>query len=79
MVNWYYCNFNNNAGLALDLRIKQNMELYDLKESISTITKHPKCQGYYDYFGDFECYYDTELICEDCKYSGLGDKDPEAK
>lgn len=41
-------------------------------------TKHPKCLGDYDYFGEFDCGYSTSLMCEDCKY-GLGRKDPEAK
>ena len=40
--------------------------------------KHPKCLGEKDYWGDFDCGYQTTLMCEDCKY-GLGRKDPEAK
>lgn len=40
--------------------------------------KHPKCQGYSDYYGEFDCGYGTTLMCEDCKY-GQGRKDPEAK
>jgi hypothetical protein len=37
------------------------------------------CKGYYDYWGDFDCEYNTSLTCEECKYSGIGRKDPEAK
>lgn len=40
--------------------------------------KHPKCLGETDYWGEFDCWYQTTLSCEDCKY-GLGKKDPEAK
>lgn len=45
--------------------------------------RHPKCKGYY-YFTDcgyeFDCDYNTELLCEDCKYGACGGrKDPEAK
>lgn len=40
--------------------------------------KHEKCTGTYDYFGDFDCGYNTTLDCEQCKY-GIGRKDPEAK
>jgi hypothetical protein len=40
--------------------------------------KHPKCLGEKDYWGEFDCGYQTTLMCEDCKY-GLGRKDPEAK
>jgi hypothetical protein len=41
--------------------------------------RHPKCKGSYDaYTGEYECGYDTSLICEDCKY-GIGREDPEAK
>lgn len=28
--------------------------------------------------GDGDCDYDTDILCEECKYSG-GKKDPEAK
>ena len=40
--------------------------------------KHPKCLGERDYWGDFDCGYQTTLMCEDCKY-GLGTRNPEAK
>lgn len=40
--------------------------------------KHPKCLGETDYWGEFDCGYQTTLICEDCKY-GAGRKDPEAR
>ena len=39
-----------------------------------------KCLGYYDYYGDFDCGYQTSITCEDCKYGVCGGrKDPEAK
>jgi len=41
-------------------------------------TKHPKCKGNFDYWGEFDCDYPTTIICDDCKY-GVGRKDPEAK
>jgi len=42
-------------------------------------SKHPKCLGYYDEFtGDYDCGYESTIICEDCKY-GAGSKNPEAK
>lgn len=40
--------------------------------------RHPKCEGYHDYYGEFDCGYGSILFCEECKY-GLGRKDPEAK
>ncbi len=44
------------------------------------VGQHPKCLLMYDeYNGDYECGYGTTLLCEDCKYSGLGRRDPEAK
>lgn len=39
--------------------------------------KHPKCEGYKTHEGDYDCGYNTTLMCEECKY-GLGHKDPEA-
>ena len=42
------------------------------------IQKHVKCLGEYDYYGEFDCGYQSALMCEDCKY-GHGRKDPEAK
>ena len=46
---------------------------------ISNHKRHHKCKGWYDaYTGDYDCDYDTLLLCEDCKY-GVGRKDPEAK
>ena len=40
--------------------------------------QHPKCEGYRDDMtGEYDCGYDTKIICEDCKY-GCGKKDPEA-
>lgn len=39
---------------------------------------HPKCLGWFDYWGEFDCDYNTVLICDECKY-GVGRKDPEAK
>jgi hypothetical protein len=41
-------------------------------------TKHLKCLGSYDYWGEFDCGYNTTILCEDCKY-GLGSKNPESK
>ena len=39
-----------------------------------------KCLGYYDYYGEFDCGYQTSITCEDCKYGVCGGrKDPEAK
>ena len=39
-----------------------------------------KCLGYYDYYGEFDCEYQTRISCEDCKYGVCGGrKDPEAK
>lgn len=41
--------------------------------------KHPKCLGTYDeHNGDYDCEYDTNLTCDECKY-GAGRKDPAAK
>ena len=40
--------------------------------------KHSKCLGNYDYYGEFDCDYGSNLTCDDCKY-GLGRKDPESK
>jgi len=41
--------------------------------------KHPKCDGTRNIFtGDYNCSYETTLVCEDCKY-GMGRKDPAAK
>ena len=41
--------------------------------------KHHKCKLIYDQFtGDYDCGYNTILVCEECKY-GLGHKNPEAK
>ena len=53
---------------------------------IPTITpaepsKHPKCKGYKtwtDWGYEYDCEYNTNLACDDCKY-GVGRKDPEAK
>ena len=48
-------------------------------------TKHPKCAGFFfDNPGEpreYDCGYDTSLICDDCKYNNqpYGRKDPEAK
>ena len=36
------------------------------------------CQGRRDFEGDFDCGYQTTLMCEDCKY-GIGRKDPAAR
>jgi hypothetical protein len=47
-------------------------------KSISKREQHPKCAGYRTFEGDFDCGYQTTLACEDCKYSGMGRKDPEA-
>ena len=44
--------------------------------------KHPKCLGTYDeWSGDYDCEYDSDLSCEECKYcaGGMGRKDPEAR
>lgn len=42
--------------------------------------KHPKCLGYRDYWGEFDCEYQTGISCEECKYGVCGGrKDPEAK
>jgi hypothetical protein len=41
-------------------------------------TKHPKCKGTTDYFGESYCEYKTTLTCDECKY-GFGRKNPEAK
>ena len=49
-------------------------DLYFPREKVT----HVRCKGYYDYFGEFDCEYETTLDCDDCKY-GLGRKDPEAK
>ena len=38
------------------------------------------CLGYSvwtDYGKEFDCGYNSSIICEDCKY-GIGDKDPGA-
>lgn len=43
--------------------------------------KHPKCAGYRTWTDcgyEYNCGYQTTLMCEDCKY-GMGNKDPEAK
>lgn len=40
--------------------------------------KHPKCLGERDYWGEYDCGYETDLTCDDCKY-GVGRKNPEAK
>lgn len=40
---------------------------------------HPKCLGTYDDMtGEYDCGYQSEVECNDCKY-GFGRKDPEAK
>ena len=43
--------------------------------------KHPKCRGEFSSSPseepDFECGYNTEIECDECKY-GFGKKDPEA-
>jgi hypothetical protein len=41
----------------------------------------PGCLGYYDaWTGEFDCEYETTLLCEECKYCCAGGrKDPEAK
>ena len=43
--------------------------------------KHPKCKGF-KYWTDcgyeFDCGYNSEVDCNECKYGG-GKKDPEAK
>ena len=52
----------------------------DLLKNINSSKRHPKCRGYYDYWGDFYCEYQTDLECDKCKYGGHGGrKDPEAK
>ena len=41
--------------------------------------KHHKCKLTYDPFtGDYDCGYQTNLTCDECKY-GVGKKDPQAK
>ena len=54
--------------------------LLDLPGS-SENKRHPKCKGY-KYWTDcgyeYDCEYNTDLPCEDCKY-GMGRKDPDAK
>jgi hypothetical protein len=43
--------------------------------------KHPKCAGYTVFCShgdDFDCGYNTTLLCEECKY-GIGKKNPESK
>ena len=46
-------------------------------------TQHPlveidkPCLGERDYWGEYDCGYDTDIICEDCACSGLGSIDPE--
>lgn len=41
--------------------------------------RHPLCLLKYDNWnGDYYCWYNTTLPCEECKY-GMGRRDPEAK
>ena len=43
--------------------------------------KHSRCRGSVSHTmdgTDYDCEYNTDLSCEDCKY-GLGRRDPEAK
>ena len=38
--------------------------------------KRMECQGYYDYLGEYDCGYNTDIFCEDCVFVagvGLGD------
>ena len=52
----------------------------DLLKNSSSSKRHPKCRGYHDYWGNFDCEYQTDLECDKCKYGGHGGrKDPEAK
>ena len=63
-----------------------NTIIFQIFNNITDIKtkRHPKCKGYatsgLDY-EDFDCGYDTTIMCEDCKYcaGGMGRKDPEAK
>ena len=46
----------------------------------SSSKRHLKCRGYHDYWGNFDCEYQTVLECDKCKYGVYGGrKDPEAK
>ena len=52
----------------------------DLLKNINSSKRHSKCLGYYDYYGEFDCGYQTSILCEDCKYGVCGGrKDQEAK
>ena len=61
------------------------INLSDTFDSMASMNakRHPKCKGRqhynYDYI-EFECGYETNLECEDCKYGPCGGrKDPAAK
>lgn len=42
--------------------------------------RHPKCLGYTNWAQEFDCEYESNLDCSECKYGGGGGrKDPEAK
>lgn len=42
--------------------------------------KHLKCRGYTNWALEFDCEYESTVMCEDCRYGGHGGrKDPEAK
>ncbi len=57
-----------------------NLNKIDLLKNSSSSKRHPKCRGYHDYWGDFDCEYQTVLECDKCKYGGHGGrKDPESK
>jgi hypothetical protein len=52
----------------------------DLEKSLDSSKKNDGCLGYSDREGDYDCGYQTIIICEECKYSGCGGrKDPAAK
>jgi hypothetical protein len=77
-MNDYYKQMMSDAIKSINS--KSSGELWEEFESFAiSAEKHPKCKGYMMLFtGDYDCAYNTNLSCEECKY-GVGRKDPEAK
>lgn len=65
-------------GNFLKLIVSDTVEEYP--EIIVPIYKHRMrklpCQGYRDYWGEFDCGYYAEIGCEDCLSSGRGALNP---
>ncbi len=60
---------------------KQNFSYHFLETGRLQSSKERRgCRYVRDEFnGDGDCEYNTSILCEECKYSGLGRKNPEAK